>query len=176
MAVAEASFSTSTDSMADGLMVANPCAPRTSSLNCGNPSITYNGSLPPAIDETLRTRTLMPAPGCPDVCCTCTPASRPDTACSTLTTGISRSFSLRIEDTAPVSSVFRWVPYPTTTTSESPRASSFNCNSTGTPAVASSSFFSKPTEENTSTTLSPGAEIVNEPSLAVAVTVLLFLI
>src|SRR5664280_815891 len=91
MAVAEASFNISIDSMSPGLIldkgfrpeavptvaVAEPASPALLSLYIGNPSITYNGSLPPVIELPPRMRTIEVAPGAPEVEVTCTPETKP---------------------------------------------------------------------------------------------------
>ena len=139
MAVAEASFKISIDTMSEGLR-----NERGFILDCvllaipfveyklppkleksvpppeliGNPSTTYKGSFPPVIELIPRIIILiLPPPGPPDVCDICAPAIFP---CSISSKDgaegilISSMFILEI---APVTSFFLCVPYPTTTTS-----------------------------------------------------------
>jgi hypothetical protein len=76
----------------------------------GTPSMTYSGSLPPEIDDEPRTRTVMAAPGVPEFCTTCTPASRPCSTWFTDVTGISSTVSGRSDETAPAMSPRRCSP------------------------------------------------------------------
>src|SRR2546427_1221311 len=133
MAVAEASFSTSIDSMSEGASVESglvvvivvklgsdgpsvnleiPAVPT------GTPSITYSGWLSPVVEVTPRICTAMAPPGAASPCVTVAPGALPCSACCRLTTAVFCSWSGGTDATAPVRSALRWVPYPTTTTSD----------------------------------------------------------
>src|ERR1700712_1470177 len=107
MAVADASFKISIDSISLGLIVASAFSPAPDpapvdalllSLYTGKPSITYSGSFPPVIEFPPRMRMLEELPGWPELWVTCTPGTAP---CITLSTeGVTRfKFSLGTEET-----------------------------------------------------------------------------
>ena len=76
MAVAEASFRISIETMSDGLMDDSALVLLSALPEMGTPSMTYNGSLP--FSELIpRMLTEIPPPGAPEFCVTCTPAARP---------------------------------------------------------------------------------------------------
>src|SRR5690349_18208973 len=86
IAVADASFSTSTDSISDGFMAASGLvpAPIEEAPPIITPSITYKGPPDPKEDTPLIC-TETPPPGCPDICCTTIPATFPCNAWSKVT-------------------------------------------------------------------------------------------
>src|SRR5439155_1027380 len=135
MAVADASFKTSIDSMSSGAiadkglvsvseerfssLTAPSCRFETPEFTHGTPSMTYSGcALPALIEFTPRIWTRTPPPGAASPWMTCTPATRPSNPCSRLATAVGRSSAADTDATAPVRSALRWVPYPTTTTSD----------------------------------------------------------
>ena len=82
---------------------------------------------------TPRIRIETSPPGVPEFCTTCTPDIFPAMACITLEVAFLVISSVRTEDTAPVTSFLRMVPYPTTTTSSN--ASTSSCNTTSIKAL-----------------------------------------
>ena len=103
MAVAEASFNTSIDSISDGLI--SPMPPVT-----GTPSITYNGSLLAVIERLPRIITLGVEPGDQLELETTTPGMRPCNASDAVVAGTAVIFAALTEATAPVRSLFLTVP------------------------------------------------------------------
>src|SRR5688572_28471842 len=94
MAVADASFSTSIDSMSDGLisaigLVVLPPTAFWARLDAwmGIPSTIYKGSLDPLMEAVPRMRTKTPPPGDPEFVLTCTPEARPCKSWSELAEG-----------------------------------------------------------------------------------------
>src|SRR5664279_3478072 len=119
MAVAEASFKTSSDDMSLGFKVVKGLPTPTT------PSTTYNGSLLELIEFVPRIRIIGWLPGTPAPFeITCTPATLFSKACPRFATGLSISLLDEILVTAPVRSFFFAVPYPITTTSFNPIFSS----------------------------------------------------
>src|ERR1051325_4386062 len=111
IAVDDASFRTSIDSMSPGL-ISFRSAPMT-------PSTTTNGSLSPCKELPPRTRSRSSAPGCAFVVCTCNPGASPAIAWSARASGLVSMSWLDTEPTEPVRSFLSWVPYPTATTASS---------------------------------------------------------
>src|SRR5690606_6923383 len=119
MAVADASFKTSIDSISEGLIVDSafkfgPSAtvpPKLSLLlSTGNPSMTYNGSLPALMELLPLVLTDVAAPGCPEVCVNNNPDTRPCTNSSGVVTFVaSNSFDF-IDEIEPVKSFFLVLP------------------------------------------------------------------
>ena len=108
IAEAEASFNTSMDSILFGF----------TSLRFppGTPSMIIKGSALLRVPVPLIL--IDPwFPGAPPFLTTLTPAALPCNACAAPDTGIFSRLSPFIEDTAPVTSRFSCVPYPTTNTS-----------------------------------------------------------
>ncbi len=103
----EASFSTSICSMSFWLI--EPISP-------GIPSIIYIGPGTPLHSSFFvivlipLTRTVMPAPGIPELLIICTPAALPCKACNAPVLGVFTSSSLDTEAIAPVRSLFFCTP------------------------------------------------------------------
>ena len=105
MADAEASLSTSIETMSCGLICfKSPASPQ------GNPSMTTSGAFEPLSDELPRMRTVDEAPGSCEELTTCTPATRPCNSPSIELAGMSVSFSALTEATEPVRSLFLTCP------------------------------------------------------------------
>ena len=118
MAVAEASFNISIDSMSAGLM-----SFMFASVSA-KPSTTYNGSVPALMDAEPRIRIVGASPGWLFVN-TATPLDLPCSASIGLEAMTDVMASLRRDVVEPVKSLFFIVPYPTTTTSAKVWVSSF---------------------------------------------------
>src|SRR5690606_8246016 len=89
--------------------------------------------------------------GAPDPDVTCTPLTLPCSDCVTLGVGgrdISSDLMAAID---PVTSLFLWIPYPTTTISSSPSASSDMTTSIVARPLRATSCVAKPTNEKTRT-------------------------
>ena len=137
MAVADASFNMSIDSILLGSIVASglvelfpwPTEVETPAPVIGKPSITYNGSLLAFIEVPPRILILNEASGPPSDCTTCTPAAFEAMAPSKLVVLIFSISSDLIVDTAPVKSLRLTEPYPTTTTSSSSETSAIRFTS-----------------------------------------------
>ena len=186
MAVADASFNTSIDSISLGFKNARAFSvcfsspPKDSGvvplllLLNGTPSITYKGSVPPKNELEPRILILRPAPGAPSFCVTFTPASLPCMACKILP-GLSRImsslFSLCAE---PVKSDFFTVPYPITTTSASAEAVDFNETVTVVLLATFTSDVSIPTKVTTSIFEAAGRSIEKLPLSLVNATTFVF--
>src|SRR5665213_2251495 len=140
MAAADASFKTSTDSIS---LVSN-----VDKSPVGNPSTTYKGLEAYEIELIPLMVTIGSVPGLP-LFVTWSPGTRPCNACCTLTTGSSDIVLAFTLETAPVTDVRFWVPYPTTTTSPSTVSLGFNEGLivVSVPTVTSSGAM--PIEENT---------------------------
>ena len=119
MAVADASFNISIDSISFGLIAdkapmrgpsVTPVDISPASLFTSMPSITYKGSLPALMDVVPLIRIEVSAPGLPDNCVTCTPAALPCSAWSKDVTGTALRSSAFTETTEPVRSLFFTVP------------------------------------------------------------------
>src|SRR5690606_6748589 len=109
IAVDEASFNTSIDAISAGA---------TSEMEgTGNPSTINKGVLSPVMDPPPRTLIDISASGEPSVALICTPGSFPWIASTADATGAATIASALIEETAPVRSFLRAVPYPIATTS-----------------------------------------------------------
>src|SRR4051812_13335956 len=131
------------------------------------PSTTYSGDAPPSIVPTPLMRTVGELLGSPEVII-CTPATLPWIACVAVSTGcfaISAPFTLATE---PVTSIFLWVPYPTTTTCSSCELEATRETLTVDLPATATSFEVKPTDEKTNVA-SEGAERVNAPEALVEV-------
>ena len=105
MAEAEASLSTSIDSMSETLICERfPASPS------GNPLTTMSGVFEPSSELLPRMRMTAPEPGSCEVFITCRPAARPCSSPSTEVEGmLVRSFILT-EATEPVRSLFLTAP------------------------------------------------------------------
>ena len=98
IAVAEASLSTSIDSISEDEI--------SEILSIGNPSTMNRGLLSCVIEPPPRTRICTSASGAPSATVTCTPAIRPARADSVLAIGIDVSALPFTDDTEPVRSRF----------------------------------------------------------------------
>ena len=111
MAVEEASFSTSTDTMSLGLMKSMALL-NWSPVDWGSstPSTTYSGLLDELMELNPRILTVVRPPGRPELLLTCTPGILP--AIIWLSEGAGRSISSAsfTPDTDPVKSDLRTVP------------------------------------------------------------------
>ena len=96
-----------------------------SACSAGIPSITYKGSLVPSNEVDPLTRIFTGSPGFAEAIDTWTPGAFPCKAEATFITGSFSRSAAPTEDTEPVKSLSRVVPYPTTTTSSSFLASGF---------------------------------------------------
>src|SRR5699024_4605142 len=143
MAVAEASLSTSIDSILLGLIVEIPDV-------ITIPSTTYNRLLDALIDPYPRMRTRVRPPGRPELVVTFTPATFPDNASSVLDVGRLINSSLFTELTEPVKSDSSCVPYPTTTSSSPAIAWDWSSTLSSVRPSIGTSWRSYPLTENTS--------------------------
>ena len=129
MAVAEASFKISMDSISLGLILLKglllpavhwlPLPGLTPAFTMGKPSTTYSGSFPAPVEAAPRIRTSIPPPGCALPCFTVSPAARPINISEKFGEAALLSFSDFTETIEAFKSLFFIVPYPTTTTSSS---------------------------------------------------------
>ncbi len=142
----------------------------------GNPSTTYNGSLPALIEVPPRIRIRGSAPGSPLLLVTVTPAARPCSACVAPRVGNSLSSAAETDDIEPVTSLFFWTPYPTTTSSESDWISCISERSITDRFCKLTSSDVKPTDEKTSVTFPSGTDNWYRPSTSVTVPVVVFFI
>ena len=113
MAVAEASFKTSIDSMSLGFK--EPML----DVSCGKPSMTYKGAVLWVNEPAPRITILKLSPRPPSVDETCTPAIRPPKDSATLLTGVLVNSLMSALAMEPVRSLRRTSPYPTATTTTS---------------------------------------------------------
>ena len=118
---AEASFSTSIDSMSSGFIsesgfMAIPPAPKAELLT-GWPSITMSGWALELMEATPRTLIRTAPPGVPPACVICTPAARPCKATSGLAAVLARMSADLSETIEPVTSRLRCSPKATICTS-----------------------------------------------------------
>ena len=101
MADAEASFSTSMETMSWGFT-----SDRLPASPMGKPSTTSSGALEPRMEELPRTRTTDEAPGSWELLVICTPAMRPCMRLSMELAGTLVMLSVFTEATLPVRSLF----------------------------------------------------------------------
>src|SRR4030095_1480612 len=166
MAVADASFNTSIDSISCEFKKFNGSPPPVLELSNGKPSTTKRGVLPVLTPPGPLTVMPMLAPGSPLEDVTFTPDTLPCKSCCGVLTMPLLNSSLFNDFTAPVTSFFRWVPYPTTTTSDRTTALVVSTTAYEDAEVTFTSVTSKETELKMST--SPSfAEIIKDPSSAV---------
>ena len=111
MAVAEASFSTTKDSMSLGFIkFRGLAAPATPPLSKGTPSITIKGSLLAFIDVPPLILIVLPEPGAPLLEFILTPGILPMTSCSGVVTDPLLKSSLFTITAEPVRSLVLAVP------------------------------------------------------------------
>src|SRR5215204_5443015 len=116
MAVAEASFNTSIDSISCGLIKFKGSPPPVLELSKGNPSTTKRGVLPVLTPPGPLTVIPVTAPGSPLLEVTFTPATFPcNNCCGEVMMPLLKDSAFN-DFTEPVTSLLFCVPYPTTTT------------------------------------------------------------
>src|SRR5690606_34202784 len=102
-----------------------------------------------------RMRMVDEPPGRGSASVICTPVACPRSISDTLVDATEVALSTFTVDTELITSLFRWVPYPTTTTSSSERTSSAKVTSINDRLLTTTSCVMKPMAEKTSTAFSP---------------------